>query len=175
MNKLKRLRPEDREDLVAYLDGELDEQRTRELDQVLAASEVARHEIEMLTRTWSMLETLPQQTASNDFASRTVASVKIEEQPGTAEIHVVAAEVLRRTAITLGWLAAAVAAAVGGFLLTSEWIPVPHEPLLRDLPIVENLDVYSEIGSVEFLRALDEADVLDEVTTQSADGQGGTR
>ncbi|QDT66589.1 anti-sigma factor family protein [Calycomorphotria hydatis] len=174
MNKLKRLTSEQREDLVAYLDGELDERRTRELDQVLAASEVARHEVEMLSRTWLLLESLPQVTASNDFANRTVSSVRVQEQPNN-EVARLAGESIRRVGITTIWLASAAAAAVIGFMLTSEWLPSPHGRLLEDLPIVEDLDLYSEIGSVEFLQALEASKVLDEMPLPSDENAGGNR
>ena len=59
MAKLARLNPEQRDNLAAYLDGELEETATQEIEQILAVSEVARHEVDMLSRTWDLLNSLP--------------------------------------------------------------------------------------------------------------------
>ncbi|MCH8828754.1 MAG: hypothetical protein IID45_04170, partial [Planctomycetes bacterium] len=56
MNETTRLSPQQRDDLVAYLDGELDEETTQSMERTLAHSPVARHEMDMLTRTWSLLD-----------------------------------------------------------------------------------------------------------------------
>ena len=70
MEKTLRLSAEQREDLVAYLDGELPDQKAQLIDQVLARSEVARHEVEALARTWEMLDVLPTPKAPSEKRSR---------------------------------------------------------------------------------------------------------
>jgi anti-sigma factor RsiW len=67
MTKIHRLTQQQRDDLTAYLDGELDDAATHEIEQVLAQSPVARNEVEMLTRTWEMLSLLPRAQAGEDF------------------------------------------------------------------------------------------------------------
>ena len=51
----QRLTPFDRENLVAYLDGELDEAVSRSISTKLTASLTARRELETLEKTWEML------------------------------------------------------------------------------------------------------------------------
>ena len=81
MDKITRITAEHRANLVAYLDGELDETTTREIEQTLSKSPVARNDIEMLARTWEMLDTLPQASASDGFTVRTLVSLKAADAP----------------------------------------------------------------------------------------------
>ena len=50
---------EERDNLVAYLDGELDEAAVRSLEARLARDPQARQELEALKRSWEMLDYLP--------------------------------------------------------------------------------------------------------------------
>src|SRR5260370_281071 len=79
MAKITRLSAEQRENLTAYLDGELDDAQTQEIEQVLAASEVARHEIDMLSRTCDALSVLPTHKASGEFTRKTMTNLRAAE------------------------------------------------------------------------------------------------
>src|SRR5579859_2895023 len=79
MAKLARLSSEQRENLTAYLDGELDEATTQDIEQVLAVSEVARHEVDMLSRTWDLLNALPTHKASEEFTHKTMSNLRAAE------------------------------------------------------------------------------------------------
>ena len=68
MDKLSRLSTEQRGDLVAYLDGELEEDATAAIEHVLAHSNVARNDVEMLARTYDLLDQLPHLAAPEKFA-----------------------------------------------------------------------------------------------------------
>ena len=81
MEKTVRLNADQREDLVAYLDGELPDEQVQQIDHIIARSEVARHEVEALARTWELLDILPPAKASDDFANKTMTNLKIMEQP----------------------------------------------------------------------------------------------
>lgn len=163
MNKLARLTPEDRENLTAYLDGELDESDTRRIESILASSSAARSEVESLIRTYDFLEALPRPTASSEFAGKTLATARQEtvrkplaQQPWFQRSQ--------QGAALAGSLAAVFAAAACGFALTNQWIPQPEDALLRELPVIENLDLYSEVGNLEFLRQLQsDAKLLEEI------------
>jgi anti-sigma factor RsiW len=153
MSRIPRLTAEQRAELVAYLDGELEEDETREIEQTLAASEVARHEVEMLSRTWDLLEALPRATASSEFASKTLETVKIEAAPAAAPEW---RPYARGGLIALGWLTALCAAVLLGFTAGHRLIPREDDAVVRDLPLLERLDAYREVGSVEFLKELDD-------------------
>jgi len=150
MSRIPRLSVEQRADLVAYLDVERDEDDAREIEQVLATSEVARHEVEMLGRTWDLLETLPREGASAEFAAKTLATVKVETARPARKWQTET----RRGLIALGWATTLAAAALFGFAVGQRWIPREDAAYVRELPLLQNLDAYRDAGSVEFLREL---------------------
>ena len=41
-----------------------------------------------------------------------------------------------------------------GFLATNVWVPDETEMLVEDLPVIQNLDLYREVGEIEFLKDL---------------------
>lgn len=153
MEKVSRLTQEQRENLVAYLDGELDDNPSQEIDRILARSEVARHEVEALSRAWEMLDLLPHPKASAEFTQQTMATLKLEEVPYSISDQPWFTY-LRRGSVAAVWLAVIAASGVAGFLATWQWYPNPNRDLLEALPVVKQLDVYAEVESKEFLDAL---------------------
>ncbi len=81
MQKIPRLTQDQRSNLVAYLDGELPEPATKEIDQVLSKSPAVRHDVEMLARTWDLLDELPRLATEEDFTARTLSVAQKEEAP----------------------------------------------------------------------------------------------
>src|SRR5437868_14946863 len=69
------LNDQERADLVAYLDGELDADASQALETRLARDPVARAELEQLRRTWELLDYLPQPEPSAAFTHRTLERV----------------------------------------------------------------------------------------------------
>ena len=65
------LNDEERDELVAYLDGELDEQAARDVEARLGRDPRAKAEAEALRRTWNLLDYLPRPEPSGDFTHRT--------------------------------------------------------------------------------------------------------
>jgi anti-sigma factor RsiW len=154
MAKLARLSPEQRENLTAYLDGELDEAATQEIEQVLAVSEVARHEVDMLARSWDMLNVLPAHKASGEFTRKTMTNLRAAEQPGSGAVGDMVSRNARRGAVLTFWVAILAACGYASFVATNRWVPNEAEQLLQAYPIAEHLDKYSQVGSIEFLREL---------------------
>lgn len=153
MEKIQRLSPEQRDNLVAYLDGELEENAAQDIEQVLARNPVARVDVEMLTRTWELLDELPRPAATQSFTEKTLSTIKgmdshepITQKPWFSKA--------RRGAIVAGWLLAIAAAGIFGFLVTNRMIPNESQTLVRELPLIEDVDIHSEIDNVEFLRQL---------------------
>ena len=153
MEKVTRLTQDQRENLVAYLDGELEDAPSQEIDRLLARSDVARHEVEALSRAWEMLDLLPNPKASSEFTSKTMATLQLEEVP-----HSITDQpwfvYLRRGSVAAVWMAVIAASGGVGFLATWQWYPNPNRDLLEALPVVKQLDVYAEVESKEFLDAL---------------------
>jgi hypothetical protein len=144
MARFIRLSQEQRDNLVAYLDGELDEAATQQIEQVLAVSEVARHEVDMLSRSWDLLRELPAHRASGEFTEKTVSMMRAAEQKGpglpTEQIYRHA----RRGLVLVVWLAILGACGYVGYNATRRWIPNDAEALLEDYEIINNLDMYRD-------------------------------
>lgn len=153
MNKLIRLSGEERGNLIAYLDGELDESTARTIEQKLARSDVARHDVEMLVRTWDLLDLLERPRVTQEFTTRTLALAQAEKQPSRLS-QIDWQRPLRRTAICALWLATLGGMAAFGWTVTRKWVPNEAQMLLDDLPVIENLDLYTEVDSIEFVREL---------------------
>ncbi len=154
MDKMKRVSVEDRDNFVAYLDGELPPEDAKKLEGVLADSPVARKDVEMLVRTYDMLDLLPRPQATVEFTQRTMATVKLTDV---------------KPDLTQSWWykrahLAVVAAAGAGLLVVSgllgyasanRWAPSNEDLLLRDLPVIQNIDEYRQVGQHEFLERLE--------------------
>ncbi len=149
------------EKLVAYLDGELPDAAARDVEQSLASDPKVRAEVEQLNRAWDLLDLLPRPTASGEFSSRTLATLKSAHVPTdlkTAEES--APTVLLNnhkpssspTKRLLVWVTGLLVVAVLSFVLGRQAQQTSSDPLLDDLPLMENLDLYREVGDAEFLR-----------------------
>jgi hypothetical protein len=154
MAKITRLSSEQRENLTAYLDGELDEAATQEIEHVLSVSEVARHEVDMLSRTWDMLNVLPTHRASEEFTHKTITNLRAAEQGKAGAAGQLVYRNARRGVILVMWAGILAGFGYVGFMATNHWFPNESEQLLDDYDIISNLDKYSEIGDVEFLKVL---------------------
>ncbi|WP_437204263.1 anti-sigma factor family protein [Planctomicrobium sp. SH664] len=168
MEKITRLSPEDRDNLSAYLDGELDEQATRQIESILTHNAVARNEVEILARTYDLLDSLPRPKASNEFVEKTVATAKLENfrKPLAQQAWF---QTLQKCAVLGLWTAAMVATATAGYALTNRLTADPDELLLLDqLPVIQNFDSVSEVQSIDFLNRLSgEKELLQEIRPET--------
>lgn len=64
-------------ELVAYLDGELGEEESNRLERQLAENPPLRGYAESLDRTWQLLDSLGEATASGEFTQKTLASLAV--------------------------------------------------------------------------------------------------
>jgi anti-sigma factor RsiW len=153
MDKLSRLSTEQRGDLVAYLDGELEEDTTAAIENVLAYSNVARNDVEMLARTYDLLDQLPRLSAPEKFTEQTMTTIRLDQvRPDITEAEWYRR--LRRGSVFGAWTLAMVAASALGFQITNAWIPNDEEILVEDFEVIQELDVYMEVGRYEFLEDL---------------------
>ena len=148
-----RLTPDERADLVAYVDGELPEAHSRLISTKLTHSATARREVEILQKTWEMLDHLLLPRATESFADKTISQIRRLESkdhawmPGLAAWSSRLARAMVYAIVGAGFLAS-------GFALT-RWIwPDPTTRLVQDLTLAEHLDEYLDVGSFEFLRQL---------------------
>jgi anti-sigma factor RsiW len=152
----RRLTPVERANLVAYLDGELEDADAHAIVTKLAHSATARRELESLEKTWELLDYLPRPKASEDFTARTLSGV-LGTDADDAELVPRLLQKTRRVGQVLAWTALGMAGFGIGFALI-HWVwPNPTERLARELPIAEHLDEYRSVGSFDFLQQLVES------------------
>lgn len=154
MDKFSRLNATQRANLVAYLDGELDDQETAEIESALAHSAVARNDVELLARTYDLLDELPRVKAPREFTERTLTTIRLDGvRPDITQTEWY--RKLRRGSVLLAWLAAMTAASAVGYRITQSLVPNDADVLVNDFEVIQRLDQYQEVGNVEFLKTLD--------------------
>lgn len=142
----------DEEQLVAYLDGELDANSADAVEQRLARDESFRALLARLQNAWDLLDELPQPTVDESFTQTTVEMVAVKMSEGAASETVAMHREARVR--NLGWIVAVAACSVVGFFGVRQWQTGPDRALLHDLPVIEKIDEYSEVEDLEFLLAL---------------------
>ena len=144
--------------LSAYLDGELDEVAGREVERLLETDPEARRLFRELEETWGILDVLERSGADPTFTRTTLEMVAVAAEEEVAR--------QRRerpwrvgAQIALG-LAAVAAAALLGFFSMAWSYRASQQQLLRDLPLLQNLERYEQIGQREFLELLDRSGIF---------------
>jgi anti-sigma factor RsiW len=149
------------EKLVAYLDGELPEGEARDVEQSLASDPTMRAEVEKLNRAWELLDLLPRPNASGEFSSRTLTTLKVSgatsalptEHSAAPTVALEISEPSRSARSRLAaWSAGLVAVCLLGFVVGRITARPDSEVWLDDLALIEQIDVYREIGDAQFLR-----------------------
>lgn len=140
------------EQLVAYLDGELDDQSHRRVEELLATDPKARDTLERLEGTWDLLDSLDRAHVDEAFTKSTLEMVAVA---ASEDVEQEKAEVPRRR--RRWWLAVSavmLAACAAGFLVVWLFQTNPNDRFLEDLPVLERLDQYRQIDDVGFLELL---------------------
>ena len=75
MSKRSAFSQQERDDLIAYLDGELDGEAARALEAKLALDPAARAEADTLKRTYDLLDFLPKAEPSPNFTNLTLSKI----------------------------------------------------------------------------------------------------
>jgi hypothetical protein len=145
------------EDLVAYLDGELDVETARELEDLLATDLEAREKLARLEQAWDLLNELPQSEVDEAFTQSTIEMVAISV---AEEIQKRQEELPRerRRRLLVGALSLT-ASLVLGFATVWLFWPDTNRQLLEDLSLLEQLDQYRQIEDIDYLHALRQQDL----------------
>jgi anti-sigma factor RsiW len=155
---------QERADLVAYLDGELDGEAARALEAKLSLNPAARAEADALRRTWELLDFLPRPQPSPRFTHRTLERLS-PLQAGEQRRW----QRWRTRCLGLGWAAALLLAGWAGHA-GYNWL-VPCKPgereLLQDLRIIENKRLYDRVEDLDFWRALDTPELFGDESPNS--------
>lgn len=151
------------EELVAYLDGELDADASDRIERRLAEDPAYRQQLNDLQAAWDLLDQLPRAHVTESFTQSTVEMVAVKAQD---EAQHLAKSVDQRRRLGLVALAASgLLAAVAGYRLVGQRLDLPNQELARDLPLIENVDIYRVAENVEFLRTLEESGLFEEEQT----------
>jgi hypothetical protein len=165
------LSEEDRTNLVAFLDGELDEQAAQVLEAKLSRDPQMRAEAEALKKTWELLDYLPRPEPSLSFTHRTLERLAVRESQRAA-----AASGWSWLA-PVGWVAAMLIALAGGLFAAHQLWP-PNQPaaqgvqpsgatpldtdienaMANDAGMLRSLPYYQHVEDVGQLRQLDHKD-----------------
>jgi anti-sigma factor RsiW len=151
-----RLTPDERADLVAYVDGELPEAMQRALSTKLTQSATARREVEMLRKTWELLGHLTFPEVDPRFSERTITEIRRLELGNPAWSSSVKA--LSGRLMLAGAYALLGIVSLGIGYAATRWLwPDPSARLVRELSLAEHLEEYLEVGSFDFLKELAES------------------
>lgn len=145
---------ESHEQLVAYLDGELDGESSRQVEERLARDERFRLELQRLQQTWDMLDELPRADVGTSFTQTTVEVVALSAEQ---ELQLTRRSTRRR--LSLFWIVTAASVfivSVTSYVAFSRVLARPARQLVRDYPVIDNIELYSVADSVEFLHQLDD-------------------
>ena len=146
--------------LVAYLDGELDAESSLYIERRLAEDENFRRDLRQLQSAWDMLDELPKSEVSESFARTTVEMVVLSAEQELKRQDETAQRTMRWWwFIGTGGL---VATAWASFWLITLMLAKPNEQLARDLPVIEDIELYRVVDGVEYLRQLDGSGLFDE-------------
>src|SRR5262249_52901800 len=100
-----------------------------------------------------MLDRLPRAAVDDAFTRTTMEMVALNAAEEADAVVKQLPQRRRRQRLLAG---ASMAAALAiGFFIGRQWWPSANEELLRDLPVLENLDQYYQVNDVDFLRLLD--------------------
>jgi anti-sigma factor RsiW len=148
------------EELVAYLDGELTPQESRAVEEKLARDETYRLRLRDLQQADDVLDVLPRADVDENFTRSTVEIVALRVEDDIEEQE---QQTSRTRWWSLGGLALGVLVALGvGYGVVGTLVSRPNEKLLRDLPVIDNIDLYRHAESIEFLRRLDHEQLFED-------------
>ena len=159
LNPNQPLDASDVEELTAYLDGELEASEMQAVEKRLADDHAYRAELQRLQKAWDVLDRLPRSESSVTFTKSTIEMVV---QDATREVR-------KKKQPTSAWLWRAVAIAAVpllSFIISQKVVAyiqdAPQRQLARELPVIENVDLYLKADSIEFLAALEETELFND-------------
>jgi hypothetical protein len=141
-----------REDLVAYLDGELSAEEAARIERLVEQDARVREELQRLAETWDWLDVLDRPTVDEDFTRTTIEMVA---QSAASEVVSQADSQWRRYTLLAGIavLGTVLTFFVGWRIASLSW-ENPNKWLIEHYAVIENQDYYRRVESLDFLRML---------------------
>jgi len=140
------------EQLVAYLDGELDAETIRRIEARLASDAEVRRRLQSLEHTWELLDDLDAAPIGEPFTRTTLEMVAVAAGEDFERSRIEAPRRRRRRRLQI--LGVFAAAAALGFLGVWRFTPDPNRRLVENLPVLESFEEYRQTGNIAFLRQL---------------------
>lgn len=147
-------------ELVAYLDGELDHAAAQRVERRLSEDPEFRRRLQQLQRAWDLLDQLPRVEAPENFATTTIGMVAVSA--ATESEHWVGRRRRRQFVVWIMRLTGVVVAIAIGYLFVQARQQAPERRLLRDLPVIENVDLYLNADDIQFVRQLERENLFDQ-------------
>jgi anti-sigma factor RsiW len=140
------------EELIAYLDGEIDATGRLRVERRLAEDAAFRERLRRMQQAWEALDLLPRASAGEEFTSSTMTLVVAEQEVAATQA---VQQLKSRQGRHWRWgVAATVAAVALGFGLVYRTLTTEDQALVKDLPVIERVDQLHNTPSVEFLTQL---------------------
>ncbi|MEQ9411277.1 MAG: hypothetical protein RIK87_26425 [Fuerstiella sp.] len=151
--------------IVSYLDGELDDTQMNEVEQGLINDPDMRSHADILSRTWALLDSLEDVSASGQFTQDTLATIAAETvRDQTADPRHrfrYLKEVLARYHVVPCFLAGVIGGVVGLTLSAKAWEKrqqsgreATNRIVLDNLDLLQNAELYSVVPNEETLITL---------------------
>jgi anti-sigma factor RsiW len=160
MTKKRPLSEEERDELVAFLDGELNEEESQTLETRLSQEPAVRAEADALKQAWDLLDYLPRPEPSPNFTNRTMERL----QPiKSLSAPVPAGRRWKVRLFAVGWAAALVLSFLGGafgYQFYASRLPPGDRELVRELRLIENKRLYEIGDNIDFLEKLNQPDLF---------------
>jgi anti-sigma factor RsiW len=153
------------EELVAYLDGELDPSAAEAMKTRLSLDARLRAEADALQRAYDILDLLPRPQPSAAFATRTMSHVLPAIPSGATSVMPAPAMPLQTRG--LFWLVSmmlVVVAGLGGYAGRAIVVSrgPEYEQISRDAALLHNLRLYRTVEDVDYARQLDDPTLFGE-------------
>lgn len=148
--------------LIAYLDGELDAKSVRQVEDRLSVEPDLREKMTALEQTWNMLDQLETVPVDKELVRSTmeVVTLTIEKELSGGEKQIEQQKWLDRLVLVATLLMFGV---IGYQLMTLVDLQRKQQ-FVDDIPIIQKMNMFKEIGSYEFLEALSENHVFNPVS-----------
>ena len=150
---------QDSQQLVAYLDGELDDQSSRDVERRLSDDPEFRLRLQQLQQAWDLLDELPRANRDEAFTRSTVEFVTFNVRQQLAETK---QWIKPGKGKTILWRLVITLLATGlGWWLGDWYFGQGHREILRDIEVISEFDQYRLTEEFEFLEKLEQSGVFD--------------
>lgn len=144
--------------LVAYLDGELDEETNRDIERRLSDDPEYRLRLQQLQHAWDLLDELPRLNCDEGFTRSTVEFVALSARQELQETQQWSRPAKQKTLFIRAVIT--VAAGILGLFLGDWFFGREQRQFLEDLEVISEFDQYRLTEDFQFLQDLERSDVF---------------